>query len=162
MMQDPLNKVIMEEIGLTVDDQNRVLDQDTRERIKFKDKTVKYSSQHPVTIGNNDIVFDPMNNRTLMNTLFEYYSHKLQEEDDVYVAMHYEQRSEDKSTLYAKVDGKVLESKPYHQEALKYVDVIKQLNGAENVDLSQYDKPIQHIDKKPIRRTTKPQKRGIF
>ena len=36
MMNDPINKMMMEEIGLTVDSQSRVMDQDTREYLSLK------------------------------------------------------------------------------------------------------------------------------
>ena len=37
-MRDPLNRIIMEDIGLTVDSNNKIMDQDTRQELKYKEK----------------------------------------------------------------------------------------------------------------------------
>ena len=80
MMNDPINKMMMEEIGLTVDSQSRVMDQDTREYLSFKSRQMKFSSQNQVTIGDRDMVFDPASNKNVAANLLDYYANKLQEE----------------------------------------------------------------------------------
>lgn len=142
MMKDPLNKVIMEDIGLTVDSNNRVMDQDTREYLSYRDKNMKFSSQNSVTLTNQDIIFDPITDKAVMGSLFNHYLGKIEEEDGVYVALHYEQRSEDgKSTaLVAKVDNQEITTDYYKNDSLKYVEMIKRLNGDSDYNMKDYDK----------------------
>lgn len=156
MMNDPMNKIIMTEIGLTVDDQSRVMDQDTREYLRFNSKNLKYSSQNQVTLGNKDMQFDPVSNRAVMGNLFDYYANKLSEEGEAYVSMYSERIHDDKTSLEVKVDDKVITTKPYYNDSLKFVDAIQQLNGATDVDLSEYDKKKeQDNNPKPKRRNNK-------
>ena len=154
MMDNPLNKIIMNEIGLTVDSQSRVMDQDTREHLQFRSKNMKYSSQNQVTLGNKDMVFDPASNKNVMSSLFDYYANKIQnEEDGKYVSMYNEKVDGDKSSLEVRVDGETIISGQYHNDSLKYVDAIMRLNGNKNVDLSDYDKKeSEQQDNKPNKR----------
>ena len=166
MMNDPINKMMMEEIGLTVDSQSRVMDQDTREYLSFKSRQMKFSSQNQVTIGNRDMVFDPASNKNVAANLLDYYANKLQEEGECYVSMYYEKQEDDnKTSLEAKVDnGKVHTTKPYYRDSLKYADMIMQLNGSENVDLSEYDqkKEQNNKDNKKSTRSRKSKQNSIF
>ena len=71
----------------------------------------------------------------------------------------------DKTSLEAKVDnGKVLTTKPYYRDSLKYADMIMQLNGSENVDLSEYDqkKEQNNKDNKKSTRSRKSKQNSIF
>ena len=61
------------EIGLSVNAENYIYDQDTHTVLKFKDKYMKYSFNSEVYAGRNDIVFDPSSNYNLMVMLFGYY-----------------------------------------------------------------------------------------
>ena len=159
MMKDPVNKLIMEEIGLTIDNKNRIIDQDTRESITYKDKNMKYSSQNSVTLGHSEMIFDPGSNKNLMTTLFGYYANKIEEEEEGYVSMYYEKPNLDgKNILEAKTDKGLLQSKPYNNESLLYLDVIQQINGAENVDLSEYDADKPLYEEKKNTRKRKPKK----
>jgi gamma-glutamyl-gamma-aminobutyrate hydrolase PuuD len=139
------------------------MDQDTRDNLSFKSRQMKYSSQNQVTIGNKDMVFDPASNKSVMSSLFDYYANKLQEEDEHYVSMYYEKQEEDKTSLEAKVDDEIITTKPYYRDSLKYVDMIMQLNGSKDVDLSQYDeKKEQNSNPVQKRRTTKKKNKSIF
>lgn len=64
------------EIGLSVNSENYIYDQDTHTVLKFKDKYMKYSFNSEVYAGRNDIVFDPSSNYNLMVMLFGYYMEK--------------------------------------------------------------------------------------
>lgn len=156
-MHDPLNKMIMEEIGLTVDKQNRVYDQDTRQPLLFKEKNMKFSSQHNVALGNNDMVFDPANNKGLMNSLFDYYTQKLEDEEGVYVSGHFEEANEDgKMAVNLTVNNKQVKTNYYTNNSLSYLEAIKVLNGSDSLDLTEYDSDRKQ---KP---TTKRKKKGIL
>ena len=86
----------------------------------------------------------------------------------VYISkpMYYEKQEDDnKTSLEAKVDnGKVLTTKPYYRDSLKYADMIMQLNGSENVDLSEYDqkKEQNNKDNKKSTRSRKSKQNSIF
>lgn len=139
MMQDHINKIIMNEIGLGVDDHQKVIDQDTREILKFKDKNIKYSSQNSVVLTKNDILFDPFEAKNLMNCLFDHFTKKIEQEDSKYVARYYDLSSEDGTALEAIVNGEKVTSDYYNNDSLKYLDVIMQLNGSDDINLKQYD-----------------------
>lgn len=162
MMKNPLNKVIMEEIGLTVDSSNRVMDQDTRAILSYKDKNMKYSSQNSVTLTNQDIIFDPASNKTVMGSLFNHFLGKIEEEDGTYVSLHYEKRNEENnsSALVAVVNGEEVCTDYYNNDSLKYVEMIKHLNEAEDTDLHSYDsESVPNIDSTAVTRNKKKRKK---
>lgn len=142
MNQNLINKIIMQEIGLGVDNYQKIIDQDTRETLLFKEKNMKYSSQNNVLIGRNDMIFDPINNRFLMMSLFDHFATKIEEEDGKYISIYYDVNGENGSALEAVVDGEKITSDYYNNDSLKYLDIIMQLNDAENISLKQYDKEI--------------------
>lgn len=157
MMQDPLNKMIMQEIGLSVDKQNRVYDQDTRQPILFKDKNMKFSSQHNVALSGNDMVFDPANNKGLMSSLFDYYTQKLEDEEGVYVSGHFEESTEDgKMAVTLMMNNNQIKTNSYTNNSLSYLEAIKRLNGSQDTDLSEYDS-----DRKQ-KAPTKRKKKGVL
>jgi hypothetical protein len=150
MMHDPINKIIMQEIGLGVDNYQKVIDQDTREQLKFKEKNIKYSSQNSVVLTKNDIPFDPIESKNLMGGLFDHFSKKLEKEDNVYISRFYDITDKEKGTaLEAVVNGKKIKSDYYNNnESLKYLDIIMQLNGSDNINLKQYDTPVKKVTKR--------------
>ena len=123
MMHDPINKVIMEEIGLTVDSSNRIMDQDTRALLSYREKNLKFSSQNSVTLTNNDIIFDPASNKAIMGSLFDHFLTKIEDEEGTYVSIHYEKKNEDDNStaLVAIVDGEEITTDYYNNDSLKYV-----------------------------------------
>lgn len=140
MMQDPINKIIMQEIGLGVDNHQKVIDQDTREALKFKDKNIKYSSQNSVILTKNDMPFDPIGTRNMMNSLFDHFTEKVQEEEGTYVSIYYDINGDQgKTALEAVVNGQKVTSDYYNNEALKYLDLIMKMNGSSTCNLKQYD-----------------------
>ena len=146
MMQDPINKIIMQEIGLGVDNHQKVMDQDTRETLKFKDKNIKYSSQNNVIITKNDIPFDPYETRNLMSSLFDHFTEKMNEEEDVYVSMYYDIPGDKGTALEAVVNGEKIKSDYYTNDSLRYLDLIMQINGSDKTVLRQYDSEPQTKD----------------
>ena len=159
MMKDPLNKEILEEIGLTVDQQKRVMDQDTRSHLTFNDKNIRYSSTGIVTVTPQDVIFDPASNKNMMMHLFNHFVAKIEDEDGVYVSNYYDIPAENGkgSSIEAIVDGKKVRTNNYVNESLKYVDLIKTLNGRDASELAQFDSaPVE--DKIGSRRTTRRKK----
>ena len=164
MMKDPINKMIMEEVGLTVDSSNRVLDQDTRALLSYKDKNMKYSSQNSVTLTNKDIIFDPAANKAVMGSLFDHFLHKVEEEDGSYVSLHYEKKNEeDNSTaLVAIVDGESYETDYYNNDSLKYVEMMRHLNGSLDTDLHDMDSEAKPVEDNTAVTKRKHRRKKVF
>lgn len=166
MMRDPLNRIIMEDIGLTVNDNNKIMDQDTREELSYKGKSMRYSSQNSVVLTNQDMVFDPASNKALMGKLFDHYLNKIESEDGTYVGIYYEEIDPEtqQSSLVAKVqfEGESetqIRTNSYNNDSLKYAEMIKKLNRSDDTDLSEYDKePI--LDSVRSRKKKKWKKKG--
>ena len=139
----------MEEIGLTVDSKNCVMDQDTREPLLYGGKTLKYSSKYEIPITDGDIKFDPAYNKNLMITLFQYYVNKLQEEDEIYVKGYSEVPHESgTSALCVDMDDKRYCTNFYRNPTFKYIEMIQILNAGEvSVSLEQYDIMLEEIKK---------------
>ena len=140
MMRDPLNKLIMEEVGLTVNNSNKVIDQDTRQELAYNGKYIKFSSKFEIPISDSDIKFDPISNRNMMATLFAHFATKIQEEDEIYIQSYSEVPSKDgTSALTAYVNGYVVNTDFYYNPSLKYLDMIQRLNGNMMPQLKQHD-----------------------
>lgn len=138
-MHDPINKIIMREIGLGVDNSQKVIDQDTREILNFKEKNIKYSSQGDINITKNDILFDPTETKNLINSLFNHFTKKIESEEGTYVSLYYDIPSPKGIALEAVVDGEKLTSAFYKNDTLRYLDIIMQINGADKSGLKQLD-----------------------
>lgn len=106
---------LFSEIGLGINSQQYLYDQDTQTTIMFKDKYIKASiNGQPVYAGRNDVVFEPNKNYTLMARLFEYYLDKCQHSDDGdllcgYIA-HYidDDATKEKQAVVVKTQGRGL------------------------------------------------------
>lgn len=163
MMRDPLNRIIMEDIGLTVDPNNKIMDQDTRQELKYKDKSMRYSSQNSVVLTQADMAFDPASNKSLMNNLFDHYLTKIEDEDGTYVPIYYEERNPDGqgTGLIAKIHREgsateeVLKTQYYNNDSLKYVEMIRQINESSNTNLSEYDSEPKDMTKPQRKRKKK-------
>ena len=74
---------LFSEIGLGINRQSYVYDQDTLEVLRIKDKYIKASVQgEPIYTGKNEVPFDPSKNYSLINYLFSYYLNKAQNSED--------------------------------------------------------------------------------
>ena len=149
-MHDPLNKMVMEEIGLTINRDKVVIDQDTRQPLIIKDKMMKYSSKNIVPVRKDEQVFDPATNKGQMAFAFDYFMNKLELEGepiDMYYDIH------DGSAMEVKKDGRVLQTNDYNKEQLRYIDMMRQLNGSSADDIKSMD---DKTKKNPTRRKKKP------
>lgn len=146
---------LMQEIGLDIDNNNYIIDQDNGNQIKFNGKNLKYNSdQNNNRRNSNEILFNPIENPKLMNNLFSYYTDKINQEDGRYVNIYYPLDSGDnsgKGKIELKEDtNDTLQSNNYYNDCLKYADLIFQLGGDTNVDLTEYDS-----DEKIVRKNIK-------
>lgn len=137
------NEFVMEEIGLEVSDYDKhIADQDTSLPITCNGKFLTTKTREE-GIRSNEVLFDPIHNAKQMQLLFGYYTNKLAAENDgaLYVDTLYAKKENEKgfSSLAIKVNRQEIASKPYCNESVKYADLICQLNGEKNVDLSVYD-----------------------
>ena len=149
-MHDPINKMVMEEIGLTIDNNKVVIDQDTRQPIMIKEKLMKYSSKVAVPVRKEEQIFDPASNKGQMAMLFDYFINKLEaegESTDMYYDIH------NGSAMEVRKDGGVLQTEDYNNEQLRYIDMMRQLNGSSPEDLKGID---DKTKKKSTRQKRKP------
>ena len=164
MMHDPINKVIMEEIGLTVDSSNRIMDQDTRALLSYREKNLKFSSQNSVTLTNNDIIFDPASNKAIMGSLFDHFLTKIEDEEGTYASIHYEKKNEDDNStaLVAIVDGEEITTDYYNNDSLKYVEMMRCLNGSDDLNLHGMDSSTATVDDSTAVTRRKPKRKKVF
>jgi len=132
------------EIGLFINQNGYLQDQDTGIVIRFKDKFIKASLNEnvPVYTGKTDIAFEPAHNFTLMQNLMGYYIDKREAGDE---PIHYGSQGiyDVKDTMEHQVfvkttDGLVYESLLYHNTYLAFMDCVFRLGG-NNVDLHNLD-----------------------
>lgn len=135
-MKDPINKLIMQEIGLTTNIEKEVIDEETRLPIVIKDKVLKYSSSVCVPIKKNEMIFDPANNRGQMSILFDYFVNKL-ETEGTEVDMYYD--INDGSAMEVKIQGQTIRTNEYNNDQLRYLDMMRRLNQSDPSDIRDLD-----------------------
>ena len=146
-MNNDLTVKLMQEIGLDIDNNKHIVDQDTGSLLQFNGKNLKFVENEEEFIPRGDAAFDPIGNPKLMNHLFSYYTSKIHDEDGRYVNIYYPvQDSKDvkKGAIELKEEKEniKLRSENYYNDSLKYMDLILQLNG-EDGNLSEYDDKIK-------------------
>lgn len=136
---------LMTEIGLEIDSDFRVVDQDDGNVITFKGKCLKVSLDRyrEPFIGRNDILFDPITNSKIMSHLFSYFIHKTSVTEGRYFSIFYPVNLPNGATYIEIKEGEnTLRSNPYMNPCIAYIDLVFRING-EPYDLSMYDGPIQ-------------------
>lgn len=136
---NPINKIVMEEVGLTTSDNNVVIDEESRAPVLYKGETMKYSAYRCVPVRQGEQAFDPATNQGQMAMIFEYFISKLAEDEfdpvetDIYYSV------DDGSSLEIKQDGRFIKTDKYNNEQLKYVDAMRQMNNSPTDDIKKYD-----------------------
>lgn len=128
------------EIGLSIGQDFSILDQDYGTIVFLHGKTLKggFNNQEP-RITYNDIYFDPINNVKLMRTLFQYYVNKIRELENRYFSVFYPVFGDNGlGSMVIKNETEVYKSRYYHNEALRYIDLIFKISG-NDYDLSNFD-----------------------
>lgn len=131
-----LSTLVLNEIGLEITNDGFIIDQESREKLMLGNRyfnTTYYARSDIVT-------FNP-NNSKQMAVLFAYFCKKLMYESNVYIGVIYAKKDMyGRYVLAVKANGTTeYVSKFYNIEALRYLDLICQLNGGTDVDLSRYD-----------------------
>ena len=138
------------EIGLSINNDQYIYDQDTGIVLKYKDKYMKMSFTGDVYAGRNDMVFDPITNYNLIVTLLGYYIEKeIANGNDIgYIADFKEE--EFKREVYVKGERfkqrVVVKTKNgdfcsnyYYNLYLAYIEIIFILSGNTEYDLTNFD-----------------------
>lgn len=140
-MINELTEKIMSNIGLDIDKDFKVKDQDFNNFIIINNKYLKcsYGVEEPF-IGKNDIYFDPLNNTRLMIFLFTYFLEKYSMLNNTYFMSFIVLSGKNKTTaLDIRGDINIV-SDYYHSDTLKYIDIIFRISGYDNLEfLKQYD-----------------------
>lgn len=135
-----LSRMLMSDMGLTEDENHRIVDLESGEICAMGTKDVVA----PGYSERSTIEFDPINNPRLMNTLFMEFIDKLQEEEVIEEAPisfgTYQVPGTNKNVARITMDnGTTIESRPYKTEGLCYAELVKKLNGDEDDDFTKYD-----------------------
>ena len=82
-----VNSMLLIALGFDVSDNGYLVDQDTLQRVKLGYHFLKFNNSNETTIPlhKNDILFNPLNNRKLTNSLFELFLKKEEVDDDLFV-----------------------------------------------------------------------------
>lgn len=155
-----LNIRIMQEAGLEEGDCHEVVDQDTGSYFSFRNKRIITPDAPSRRDG---IHFDPVNNVKMMSMVFSYAATKLAEEEGINPAMCFYPVEGDpvkgtKRMVVVSEDNVRRESKPYVNDALCYADLLLQINGEGEVDLSEYDMTKEELQAKRNQMRPGPQK----
>lgn len=132
------------EIGLGINPQQYLFDQDTGIVIRFKDKYIKATINPGEVIysGKTDIVFEPAKNYQLMVSLFGYYMDKeinSGESNIHYIAQFIEDdKTREKQRVVVRTATGDITSEFYRNIYLGYIEIIFNLSG-HNIDLSNFD-----------------------
>ena len=131
------------EMGLFVNAQGYLQDQDTGIVIRFKDKFIKTSLNPNVVVytGKTDTEFDPKKNFNLMATLMGYYIDKREhgEEPIGYISQGiYDIKAEQLHSVFIKSHTGLYESDLYHNSYLGFIDCIFKMGGI-LTDLHKFD-----------------------
>lgn len=145
------------ELGLGINGNSYLYDQDTDMPILFKEKYIKANiNGAPLYQGRNDIIFDPAKNYSLMDRLFGFYLDKCKNSDDGdilrgYIA-HYIEDNPEKTkqrvvvkTVPIEQGGRgLIESDFYYNVYLAFIDCIFKIAG--------YAPNLQNFDVEPERK----------
>ena len=141
MMYDDIFELyynLFAEIGLGINSNQYLYDQDTMIELKYKDKYIK-ATVRPIELysGMNDIVFDHTNYH-LMATLFGYYLDK--NSGRIPYISHYfeEDSSKEKTRLIVKTGNGDIITQFYYTSCLPYIEALFSLSDNQ-VDLSNFD-----------------------
>lgn len=135
------------EMGMSVDANNYLYDQDIGNNIKYKGKMIKACiTDTPVYAGMNDILFDPIHNYGLISTLFGTYLDKCQNSDDGdilggYIAHGIEDdpaKTGKQRVCVKTVNRGEIASNYYNNIFLAYIDCTFKISGY-MIDLSPFD-----------------------
>lgn len=141
---DPIKfgELFLDEMGLYTDPYGTVIDQETDNALQIKGKTLKFVAEDDaVYLRKNEMLFDPLHNQSLANTLFGYFINN-RYSDNNYVRSYYNVANDEnrqQGAVEVKIGDSIMRSGTYYMDSVKYADVMMRINNNDNVDLSDYD-----------------------
>lgn len=144
MTKDDFNNKILQNIGLEIDEDNCIIDEETGDRLQIRGKYIK------TEVGEQDyncIEYNPLENPTMMNKLFGYFLDKNEKETGVGTRVYSHSTTNKKEkghVILIQEDETTITSGNYYNDSLKYADIIFKMNSAIKLeDLRPLDAPIQ-------------------
>lgn len=148
--QKKLNDFIMKETGLELDQNNRVVDQDTGMYLVINNKYVKYNNTAIYRLNSDEIEFDPLNNTLLAHNICVNYLIKLNNEGVLNVTTFgISNKTRDTLGVALCISGSNrISSDQYNLDSLKYIDLIGKINNIDTnskdtIKLKSYDRKIR-------------------
>ena len=147
-----LNNLVLREVGLDLDHQYNVVDQDTGIQLQINGKLIKYyfgADVNPDSNVNGDKILDAVRDSYLMNFLVGYYIEKIKEEiPDLYIYSYHSINDRYSPRTALEVKGNLnFRTRYYFNDCLKYIEALYRLTGGD-IDLTEYDMMISEYDKK--------------
>ena len=133
------------EVGLAINEQQYLYDQDTGLPIRYKDKFLKatVTPGEIVYAGRDDMVFNPSENFNLGSTLFGFFLDKFKEEhpEIEYLAHYIEDETKERirQRVVTQFKDRVIYSQFYNCLYLAFLESIFDINGNFLADLSNFD-----------------------
>lgn len=136
-----INNILIQKIGLELDENSHLVDQDTGQPLHFNGKAIKYNYTNINRLAKNEVEFDPLNNTSMANYLCGYYIEKMNNEGETDISI-YSQSNKDRDTLgnvEARQGDTVIKSDSFVKDSLKFIDLI------DKVDSSSQDLPLMGV-----------------
>lgn len=147
-----LNNLVLREIGLDLDHQYNIVDQDTGIQLQINGKLIKYyfgTEVNPDSNVNGDKILDAVRDSYLMNFLVAYYIEKVKEENpDLYIYSYHSINDKYYPRTALEFKGSLnTRTRFYYNDCLKFIEGLFRLTGSD-IDLTEYDMMIMEYDKK--------------
>lgn len=134
-----VNSMLLIALGFDVSDNGYLVDQDTLQRVKLGYHFLKFNNSNETTIPlhKNDILFNPLNNRKLANSLFELFLKKEEVDDDLFVRVYFTEEVESKYVLKIILENNqgTLMSEPFKNQLYCYVECIVSMYDVNDVGM---------------------------
>ena len=160
--KEEFNTLMFENIGLDLNEEGHVIDDDLGVELMIKGK-VLVLDPNKVFPGSNTLLFDPIDNPSIMDKLFKHYVDKIGNDSGVYTRLiAYNSAGKNEKTFLEIImsDGTVYRSGRYYNDNIKCGDIILQLNSAIDVyDFTELDTQVYHEMQKIIAQRIKDRKK---
>lgn len=132
--------LVMSEIGLDINSNFNIVDQDSGMVLKYQNKNIKYSNNNYIKINKNtEVFFNILNNLDLTTHMFSYYLEKLNMCDGIYFPIYFITRDDHgRNALVVKNNDIKITTNYYNNLILPYIDMILRI-GNNTTDLSAFD-----------------------
>ena len=146
-IQNNINSMLLAALGFDVDS-GYIVDQDNFSRIKINHGFLKYSPDgSDIPLHRKDVLFDPLNNRQLVNILFKVFLNKEEESGDLYVKVFYPVQDKSGTTaIQLRLENGILESQYYIDPSYGYIEImIASLGVCSNMEICDSLKRLESL-----------------